>query len=1235
MNKKLTLCINGKEVTANAGETILNVCKSIGIEIPHLCHDPKLKPFSSCFLCVVAIKGFKTHQPSCSTIVQEGMEIETYSPEIFEARQAALELLLSNHYADCVAPCKLTCPAGVDVQGYLSLIEKGLYAQAVALIKETNPLPAICGRVCVRPCEGKCRRQFTEDKIPVGIDYLKRYVADSELLSDKIENKSNLHTYIPKPKPLNGKKIAIIGGGPAGLTAAYYLQLEGFQADIYERAEAAGGWLRYGIPEYRLPNAILDQEIENITKLGVNIFTNKSICENVQIADLDKNYDALFIAIGAQNGDLLGIGEKPAPNLVSGIDFLKRNAETNNDTNLQGKRVVVVGGGNTAMDCCRSARRCGSEDVIVLYRRTEADMPANPIEIHESKVEGVEYIFLAAPTEVYYNEKDELTGLKCIKMKAEKVPGSRRSNIVPIEGSEFDLPCDLVLPATGQKIQYEILDHINRHFQPQELQLNKWKTLDANETTMQMNIPKIFAAGDAVTGPTNIIEAIAGGKAAAKYIGLFLLHSALDAESPTSSFISTKDNFEKQVAANYEDRFVPHARYEMPVLPENERHNFKEVELGYQDETLAKQEANRCLECGCSAFYDCLLQKYCTDYNVDQNKYKGKFQKFEVNFHHPKIELDNNKCVLCGRCVRVCQEYSGNKAWAFFKRGSQTYVTPNLEGNLTESRCDACGLCVDTCPTGALRENFTHKILPLPYQKLPAIDPFGSEGFEVDLLEYKGNIYGANARYGFVNQYGLINRHIKFEYDIFNRKDRITQPLLRENGTLKPITKEEAIKIMHSKTSKLKLQIPSVKTDGNEGNERLIPQTSYLKPQTAVLVSPQLTNEAMYLIQKFVRTCLDTNSITSSYFMQRQMENRLPFNVNKNDNLPVGELHGAKRIYIVGSDLAKEHPVISHLVQNSREENHTPVTLIATHTQSTLMHRVDNVLYINDERAFVTAVNYYILKNNLEAGVFVNGLAQCFYEYKTHILSLNYDELLQHANVSNEIIAQFVKEILETPESAFIFSEKSGDLNTFCELKNLMLLTEKQGKTFCGLMLLKPDCNTQGLYDMGMHQEYGPGFQKLESDYIELLMKTWNVETLPADHVCPGTLLGKKEAKNVFIFGDNIVESHPFTKEFIEAADFVCMQSVFENETTALADLILPMNFAIELGGSFTSSFKVAQPFEMVRPCPFNWNDYRFYAQLMKAFGVETLQNKDDIFLEMITLLQPECCSVQRHQFEF
>ncbi|MDX9892480.1 MAG: 2Fe-2S iron-sulfur cluster-binding protein, partial [Bacteroidales bacterium] len=219
MSELINIKLNGNKLKVSPGETILNICLEQGYDIPHLCHDPKLKPFSSCFVCVVEIKGFKTHQPSCSTIVQEGMEIFTDTPEVRKSRKMALELMLSNHYADCLAPCTQSCPAGVDIQGYVSLTEKGLFQQAVELIKETNPLPAICGRVCVRPCEDKCRRQYTDDGSPVGIDYLKRFVSDFDLVSES--------PVTPKVKESTGKKVAIIGSGPAGLTAAYYLQIEG------------------------------------------------------------------------------------------------------------------------------------------------------------------------------------------------------------------------------------------------------------------------------------------------------------------------------------------------------------------------------------------------------------------------------------------------------------------------------------------------------------------------------------------------------------------------------------------------------------------------------------------------------------------------------------------------------------------------------------------------------------------------------------------------------------------------------------------------------------------------------------------------------------------------------------------------------------------------------------------------------------------------------------------------
>ena len=270
----LNTILNDKIVQAQKGETILDLAKRLNVHIPTLCNDNRLDPFSSCYLCVVEIVGMRGLQPACSTKVNEGMKIYTDNDKVRKSRKTALELLLSNHYADCTAPCKQTCPAGVDVQGYVSLINKGLYQEAVALIKEVNPLPAICGRVCVRPCEVACRRNFLEET-GIGIDYLKRYASDIDLASDE--------PWKPEVKPKTGKRTAVIGAGPAGLTAAYYLAVEGIEAEIFEASPDPGGMLRYGIPPYRLPNDIIDKEVKNITDLGVKIHYNKKLGSNYQL----------------------------------------------------------------------------------------------------------------------------------------------------------------------------------------------------------------------------------------------------------------------------------------------------------------------------------------------------------------------------------------------------------------------------------------------------------------------------------------------------------------------------------------------------------------------------------------------------------------------------------------------------------------------------------------------------------------------------------------------------------------------------------------------------------------------------------------------------------------------------------------------------------------------------------------------------------------------------------------
>lgn len=266
-------------------------------------------------------------------------------------------------------------------------------------------------------------------------------------------------------------------------------------------------------------------------------------------------------------------------------------------------------------------------------------------------------------------------------------------------------------------------------------------------------------------------------------------------------------------------------------------------------------------------------------------------------------------------------------------------------------------------------------------------------------------------------------------------------------------------------------------------------------------------------------------------------------------------------------------------------------------------------------------------------GIFVNGLAKDWNTYREAILKYDDAQLIEKAGVDPSVIEKFAQTLIDIPETAFIFSEKNTDEKTMTELKNLMLLTEKQGKTYAGMIALKPASNTQGLFDMGIYPDYGPGFRKIEGTYLELLKNHWHTTRLSTQFNCPGKALKTNTHNNLFVFGLDLIKDTPEMTEMIKKAEFICVQSLFENETTAIADLVLPMNFAIEIGGSYTSTFKVAQSFRAVKKSKIDWNDYQFYGELHKQFGIQSPSHYSEIFLEMISLLQPTCCSDNRHIF--
>lgn len=1155
--------LNGVPVTGAPGETIMDVARRNGVFIPTLCHDDRLEPYASCYICVVEVEGMRYHQPACSTRIAEGMKINTDNDRVRKSRKMALELILSNHYADCTGPCKQTCPAGVDVQGYISLIDKGLYHEAVALIKQTNPLPAICGRVCVRPCEAECRRNLLKEGAPVGVDYMKRFVADHDLAAG--------HPFIPEKKTPTGKKVAVIGAGPGGLSAAWFLQLEGHQADIYEAAPKAGGWLRYGIPEYRLPNDIVDKEVQNITNLGVKIFYNQRLGENISYRDLKKQYDAVILAIGSQKGTGVGCEGDDAENVLSGIDFLKNMELTGKRYDFTGKTVAVVGGGNTAMDCCRTSVRCNAGKVYVIYRRTEKEMPANPIEIHESKVEGVEYLFLTLPKKINKNEQGGVESITCIRMELGEPDASGRRRPIPVEGSEFDLKVEVVLAAIGQKTDVNFIDDINSNAAPDELKLTKWGDIEADKYTLQTGIPSVFAAGDGVTGPATIIEAIAQARIASRSAHQYLSGElVIPAEKP---FISRKDNFKQQVPEDYEGRFDSLPREEMPVLPACDRSNFCEVELGYPGEETVRKEARRCLECGCVAFFNCRLQQYATEYRADQRTFHGAFKEYAIDFRHPYIEIDNNKCILCARCVRICHEVVGADALGLVNRGFETWVAPSMGDALTDTPCESCGLCISACPTGAITENVIFKPGPVRTEQAETICPYCSVGCAVTLKHINGFITGTTGAPGIVNTDTNICRFPKFGYNIYNDSSRITRPLLKTADEFREISFDQAFDLI---VEKIRAAKPS---------------------QNAFAAGARLTNEEMYLIRKLATAAAGENRYGSFHYAGRA------YRRDRRHDAPLASLKEASRIYLLGTEINRDFGVAGFMVSNARFAGNIPVTLVTTREPHAMRRKVDEVIRVKSYYAFIKALNHHLLAKGLENGLFLRDRVSGADEYRTRLLAEPFDKLLAEAGISAGILASFAEKYNREQHAILIWSEKESSPNTAIELNNLALITGKLGKTANGLIGLREKNNSQGLLDSG-------------------LCPAGEDEKEPS-----GSLDALLRVKNLLIFGEDPVGCAATTEYdvdgMIRKIPFLVVQDYFMTETARHAHLILPASFPAETGGSFTNSQHILLEFDPVlKPRP-ALNNLQQLSSLLGRFGITAPVDPKEIFRELIAHLPP------------
>jgi formate dehydrogenase major subunit len=882
MEHNVKVILDGKEVYGYSGQKILDLCAECGVEIPTLCYDPHLSVHGGCSVCLVDVKGAKSLVRACASTIAPGLVIQTDTERVRKARKLALELLFSDHVGDCRPPCTLTCPAHGDVQGYVNLAAQGKYEASLAALHQNITLPASIGRVCPAPCEEKCRRNFVDEQ-PVSIREIKRFVGDWCLQNDAL-------TPIPVIEE-NRRKVAVVGGGPAGVSASYFLRKLGYAVTLYEKESDLGGMMRYGIPDYRLPREILKREIQWLVDHGVQVRHGMALGRDFSLDQLRDENDAVLLAMGCWKSSPMRTPGENLNGVIGGIDFLYK---VNNDLPAEiGSKVAVIGGGNTAMDACRCARRLGAKSVTIVYRRSREEMPAQDIEIQEAMEEGVEFLFLMAPKAVLGESRVE--ALECEKMVLGEPDASGRRKPIPT-GEIIRLEVDTVIAAIGQQILFDGL--------PETIHDGKKMVVDENYATP---LPGVFVCGDQQTGPDIAVRAIGNGHYAAESIHAYITTGK--AQKPFEYDVVRTDlgpddftHIEKQPQEK-----VPHIDPELRV-----KMGFKEYGPGFTEEQLLR-DAKRCMECGCSDLHECRLRKYGQQYKVEPERVAGE--------HLPRVVEANafydrnmDKCILCGRCVRTCDEIAGFHAIDFTKRGFEGLIDTEFWKPIDESECTSCGLCVQMCPVGALTEK---KAPRWPHSEKPVLVPTACSECPVgcDLVL---NLDKASSRLVRVTT-DLDNAssptqgnscRIGRALPLSTTEGRLGSPVMRVNG--KPFESDWENALVHVST-KLRTVLEA------HGPESVL-----------VLAGGNLGNEEAVALDKFSENCLSKAPVRflgleASYGAWTTFKNKWGSDWKPED---YGDLNSSDTFLLLDTDTDNRQPVLTSFIRKAMRARHASVVSI-------------------------------------------------------------------------------------------------------------------------------------------------------------------------------------------------------------------------------------------------------------------------------------------------------------------